>query len=194
MEDIITEHIKGVDVKFKTKAGIFSRKGIDSGSKLLIEAVNIQNGTTIADLGCGTGIIGFTAAKLNPDGYVYLFDVNLRVIELAKKNAQLNGLKNVEVYLSDVFSATPNRTYDQIFSNPPQHLGNEFLEETAQECYKHLKPQGKVVWVMQGHLTPFVKKLFEKHFGNYKILTHTKEYIVIKAEKATKTRSNFPTG
>jgi 16S rRNA (guanine1207-N2)-methyltransferase len=183
MDNLIIEHIKGVEIKFKTKSGVFSRKGLDNGSKLLLESIEIKEGTNIADLGCGTGVIGFVAAKLNQKGYVHLFDVNLRIIDLAKENVELNGLKNVEVYLSDIFSAVPNKLYDQILSNPPQHLGNELLEETAGQSYKHLKTKGEVVWVMQAHILPFVKRLFEKHFGNYKVLSHNSEYVVIKAEK-----------
>lgn len=183
MNNLIVEHIKGVTVKFKTKPGIFSRKGFDRGSKLLLESINIVNGSTIADLGCGTGIIGLAAAKLNPGCRVFLFDVNIRAVELAKENAELNELRNIEVYVSDIFSALPDRLYNQILSNPPQHLGNKLLEEIVEQSFIHLKPNGEMVWVMQEHILPYVKRIFEKHFGNHKVLIHNREYIVIRARK-----------
>lgn len=171
------------EIKFQTKPGVFSKAGIDSGTRLLIENMVIEDQTLIADLGCGSGVIGFVASKLNPKGHIHLLDVNLRFVELAKENVQLNGLRNVEVYLSDLFSAVPDRTYHQIFSNPPQHLGNDFLDEGASECFKHLKPNGQVVWVVQQRLQPVIERLFQKYFKNCKIVAHGKEHVVIKAQK-----------
>lgn len=183
-DNIIEETIKGVKIRFKTKPGIFSKGRFDLGSKLLFENVDIPEVGLIADLGCGSGVIGFTAAKFSPKGHVHLLDVNLRTVELAKQNAELNRLKNVEVYLSDQFSAVAERTYNLILSNPAQHLGNEFLEETAGECFTHLKKGGQVVWVVQKHLKPYVQRLFENIFGEGTILASGKDHIIIRAQKS----------
>jgi len=64
MDEIIVEKLKGVEIKFKTKAGVFSKSGIDDGTKLLINNMEIVDGTLIADLGSGTGVVGFVAAIL----------------------------------------------------------------------------------------------------------------------------------
>ena len=127
MDNVLIENLRGFEIKLKTKTGVFSKSGVDLGSKLLIDNMEISDGTLIADLGCGTGVVGFVAAKLNPSGHVHLLDDHLRSVELAKENTQLNNLKNVEIFLSDLFSAVETRTYHLILSNPPQHLGNEFL-------------------------------------------------------------------
>lgn len=191
MDNIIEETIKGVKIRFKTKPGIFSKGRFDLGSKLLFarkssalfENIELPERGLIADLGCGTGVIGFTAAKLAPKAHIHLLDVNLRTVELAKENAELNRLKNVEIYLSDQFSAVPERTYNLILSNPAQHLGNEFLEETGQECFNHLKKGGEVYWVVQRHLKPFVQRLFENIFGEGTIIATGKDHIIIKGVK-----------
>lgn len=180
MDNIIEENIKGVKIKFKTRPGVFSKSRFDLGSKLLFENIEIPEEGLIADLGCGTGVIGFTAAIFAPKGHVHLLDVNLRTIELAKENAQLNRLKNVEIFLSDQFSAVPERTYNLILSNPAQHLGNEFLEETAKECFKHLKKNGQVIWVVQKHLKNYVQRLFQNIFGEGTILAAGKDHIILK--------------
>lgn len=183
MDDIITEKIRGVEVKFKTKSAVFSRQGLDAGTKLLVENMEVGSGMLVADLGCGTGVLGFVAAKLNPDGHVHLLDVNLRTVELAKENVQLNRLKNVEVFLSDLFSAVSGRSYHLILSNPAQHSGNEFLEECAKECFNHLKNKGSVYWVVQAHIRPVIERLFNKHFGNCTIVARNNIYVVLKAKK-----------
>lgn len=182
-DNIIEENIKGVKIKFKTKPGIFSKNRFDLESKLLFETIDLPDSGLIADLGCGSGVIGFTAAKLAPKTHVHLLDVNLRTVELAKENAELNRLKNVEVYLSDQFSAVPERTYNLILSNPAKHLGNEFLEETAKKCFNHLKKEGEVYWVVQKHLKPYVQRLFENIFGEGTILNTGNDHIILKGVK-----------
>lgn len=182
-DNLIAVNLRGFDLKFKTKPGVFSKQGIDAGTMLLLDNIEVEDGTVVADLGCGTGVIGIVAAKLNKRGHVHLLDDHLRVTELAKENVELNNLKNAEVHLSDLFSAVGDRTYHQIFSNPPQHLGNEFLDELVRECYKHLKSKGKVYWVIQKHLKPFVLKLLEKHFKNAEVIAKGREHMVIMAEK-----------
>lgn len=183
--ELIEEKIKGETIKFKTRPGVFSRQRLDLGSKLLIDKMEIEDGTLIADLGCGSGIIGFAAAKQNREGHVHLLDVNLRFVELAKENAQLNRLWNVEVFLSDNFSAVPGRTYHQILSNPAQHVGNEYLEDLAKECFKHLKPGGQVMWVVQKQMKEFIERLFQSTFKNAKIVAHGKDHAVVAANKTS---------
>lgn len=187
MEDeILTEKVAGVTLQFKTKSGVFSKVGLDKGSRLLLEEVDfkkVPDRGLIADVGAGTGVIGFVAAKKVPSAHVHLMEVNMRAANLAKENLEINRLKNVEVFLSDLFSEVGKRSYNLILSNPAQHLGNEFLEEFADGCLSHLKPSGEVYWVVQGFLAPYVKRLFANVFGTYKIVSHSKEYLVIKAQK-----------
>lgn len=183
MDNIITEKLKGFELKFKTRPGVFSQHGVDEGSKLLIETVDIRDGTIIADLGCGAGVIGLVAAKLNPYGHVHLLDSNIRAINLANENVDLNKFRNVEVFLSDLFSAVGERTYHQILVNPPQDLGNDFFEELAAESFKHLKPKGETVWVVQSHFAPFIEKLFKQVFKNAEVIKRGKIHVVIKGVK-----------
>lgn len=183
MDNLIIENLRGFEIKFKTKPGVFSRESIDVGSKLLINNFKIVDDTLLADLGSGGGIIGIVAAKLNYHGHVHLLEDHVSAANLAGDNIELNGLKNVEVYLSDLFSAVEGRTYHQIFSNPPQHLGNDFLEKAAGDCFKHLKPGGEVSWVVQKHVKPVIERLFKKYFRNCTIVAHSKEHVVLKARR-----------
>lgn len=185
MSNLIKEKIRGFEMKFKTSPGVFSKSGLDSGSRLLLENVRVQDHTMIADLGCGSGVIGFVAARLNSHGHVHLLDVNLRFVNIARENAALNQLKNVEVYLSDLFSGVSNNRYHLILSNPPQHIGNDFLDEAANECYNHLKEEGLVLWVVQKRLTPVIGRLFKKHFGNSKVIAYGKDHTILEARKVT---------
>lgn len=181
--DMILEDIRGFKIRLKTMPGFFSKKRVDEGSKLLINNMRIKDGTLIADLGCGSGVIGIIAAKLNTRGKVHLLDLNLRIIELARANIKINEVKNAEVFLSDLFSAVDKITYDQILSNPPLHLGKEFLNETISECYKHLKFESSILLVVQKHLKPFIERILNTHFGNSNIVARGAKHIIMEAQK-----------
>lgn len=178
-----TENIKGKEIKFYTQPGVFSRHGLDSGTKLLMENLTVKDYTVIADLGAGSGALGIFLAKLNPSGHVHLLDDHLRSFQLAQENIELNRFKNGECFLSDLFSAVGERTYHQIFSNPPAQLGNEFLEEIVLESFKHLKPQGELWVVVPKNLKPLIVRLFEKIFSNSKMVAQGREHVVIKGQK-----------
>lgn len=183
MNPIISENLRGFEIKFKTKPGVLSEKGLDKGTKLLIENLQVEDNTLVADLGSGSGVVGFVLAKLNSRGHVHFLDDHLRAVSLAQENLELNDLKNVEIYLSDLFSAVPNRTYHQIFSNPPQQLGNNFLEELIVESYKHLKSEGLLWLVVKQNLKTVIEKMLRKTFGTFEIIAQNKQYIILKGLK-----------
>ena len=47
--------LRGKEFTFVTDAGVFSKKEIDFGSKLLIETMVIDRKDTVLDVGCGYG-------------------------------------------------------------------------------------------------------------------------------------------
>lgn len=42
MSNIITEHLKDFTIKFKTKHGVFSKQGLDDGTRLLIDNLEVE--------------------------------------------------------------------------------------------------------------------------------------------------------
>src|SRR5438270_14080097 len=99
------EHVRGIELHFRTRPGVFSAKGLDAGTRLLIERVDLTGATLVADLGCGAGPLGIAAAKVAPTAHVHLLDEHLRAVDVARDNVRLNGVPNAEVFLSDLFSA-----------------------------------------------------------------------------------------
>lgn len=83
--------------------------------------------------------------------------------------------------MSDLFSAVEERTYQQIFSNPPQSLGNEFLEELIEQSYQHLKQNGELWLVIKKNLKPVFERMMEKTFGNFKVIAFSKEHCLVKS-------------
>src|SRR6266581_8426288 len=115
----ITVTIRGRPFIFQTDAGVFSREGLDRGTELLLEAIEVGPRASILDLGCGYGVIGIVAAHLSEGGHVILTDVNERAAALARKNVAANGVANAEVRSGSLYEPVAGLAFDHILCNPP---------------------------------------------------------------------------
>lgn len=113
----------GTTFTFVSRPGVFSHGEVDPASRLLLEVASVHPGDRILDLGCGYGILGIVAAQQAPEGYAVMVDRNLLAVELARENARLNAVTNVEVLLSDGVEAVADRRFDLVLCNPPFHAG-----------------------------------------------------------------------
>ena len=75
----------------------------------------------VLDLCCGSGAIGLTIAKHSKKTCcVWLSDVSLKTINVAKRNAKTLQTKNTKIIRSNLFNALkPENKFDIIVSNPP---------------------------------------------------------------------------
>ena len=82
--------INNQEFSFITDNGVFSKKGLDFGTRTLLEALEIEKiHGKVLDFGCGYGPIGIYIAQ-NTKSEVHMIDINRRVLELARKNVNLN--------------------------------------------------------------------------------------------------------
>src|SRR2546423_13704635 len=90
----ITVTIRGRPFLFQTDSGVFSREGLDRGTELLLEAIEVGPCESILDLGCGYGVIGIVAAHLSEGGHGILTGVDGRGAALARANPAAHGSRN----------------------------------------------------------------------------------------------------
>ncbi|MBD1372376.1 class I SAM-dependent methyltransferase [Hazenella sp. IB182357] len=141
--------ILGDSFIFQTDAGVFSKKGVDFGSRLLLETVEITPSIrSILDLGCGYGLIGTVLAKVYAQDNITMADVNERAVTLATENAVRNGVSNqTKQLVSDGFQALDEQCFDLILLNPPIRTGKENVYRLFAEAYEHLNPNGSL-WIV----------------------------------------------
>ena len=181
---VFQQYLREMDFVFHSTWGLFSPRAIDAGSRLLIEYMQINEADTCLDLGCGYGPIGLTMAKLAPEGKVYMVDKDFVAVEYAKKNSELNGLANCEVFLSNGFSHIPDDLkFDVIASNLPAQVGKELLYLFLSDAKKHLNKEGRLYVVTIAGIRAFIKRNFMEVFGNYKKVKQGKAYTVALAIK-----------
>ncbi|MGZ0051228.1 class I SAM-dependent methyltransferase [Brevibacillus gelatini] len=176
--------LRGKELRFITDAGVFSRDRIDFGSVLLIENMEMDRHARVLDVGCGYGPIGLTAAMLADQGRVTMIDVNERAVDLARRNAERNGIKNVEVRVSDVYSAVQGEKYDVILTNPPIRAGKEIVHRIFTEGHG-LLVEGGELWVViqkkQG--APSALKKLQETYREVIEVDREKGYCIFRAIK-----------
>src|SRR5947209_8426880 len=78
--------LRGRAWTFITDRGVFARRGVDAGTRLLVEAMRIAPADLVLDIGCGYGPVGLGAASVAPRGRAVLLACNARGGELARKS------------------------------------------------------------------------------------------------------------
>lgn len=178
--------LRGKTFRFKTDNGVFSKKEVDFGSRLLIESFSYPAGVEgrLLDVGCGYGPIGLSLANAYPDVMVEMVDVNARAVELAKENAASNGISNVELYESDVLENVEHTSFAAILTNPPIRAGKNVVHEIFTKSYDHLCAGGEL-WVViqkkQG--APSAMEKMEALFGNVEVVLKKKGYYILLSKK-----------
>ncbi|MHA1676246.1 MAG: HemK2/MTQ2 family protein methyltransferase [Candidatus Njordarchaeales archaeon] len=135
---------------------------------LLIDSLieNVKPGRSFLELGTGTGIIALIMAKLGLN--VIATDINIKAIECARKNAQLNTIP-IDLRRGDLFEPVRNLRFDYIAFNPPYlpsdsafdsrlpldeklaliggYIGNEIIMKFLKNVRSFLNPFGEAFLV-----------------------------------------------
>lgn len=172
------------ELEFEIPNSLFSPKGLDRGSSLLIDQLDKLNFLTALDWGCGWGAIALFMAKSNPQARIWALDAHVGAVGATKNNAEKNNLTNIRVIASDSFSQLPaDLRFDLIASNPPTHMGREVVENMIEQSHSWLNNNGSLLIVVETRLKPWIIRGLNKTYGNYQILAKTNKNIVLLAQK-----------
>ncbi len=108
-------------------------------TEILVEAAVKALGAAscIADIGCGSGAIGLSLARLLPGGRVVLTDVSSDALEVARGNAASLGVAGRVRFLQGdlvkpLLEAGLSREFDAVVSNPP-YIPQEQMDELPKD-------------------------------------------------------------
>ena len=171
--------IKNTHLKFIVDNGVFSKKGLDFGTRTLLENIQDIKGDVL-DFGCGYGPIGIFVKKTSSSN-VDMIDINDRAISLAKKNAKLNEV-DVNIFKSNIYENI-DKKYDYIITNPPIRVGKKILYEILFKAKEYLKENGKLLFVINknGGAKSVLKDL-EKEY-EVDVITKNKGFYIICEKK-----------
>ena len=167
--------IKNTELTLITDNGVFSKKGLDFGTRTLLETIEDIKGQVL-DFGCGYGPIGIYLKKTF-DVEVDAVDVSVRAMNLAKKNSELNKV-DINIFESNIYENVKKK-YDYIVTNPPIRVGKKILYQILFEAKEHLNKNGELWLVIhkdQGAKT--LAKDLEKEY-NVEIKNKNKGFYII---------------
>ena len=179
-EKKIKNFINNKEFSFYVDNGIFSKKGLDFGTRSLLEKIEkLDIKGEMLDLGCGYGPIGIYIASTTKSN-VDMIDINEKALYLAEKNKKLNGV-DVNVFESNIYENI-NKKYDYIITNPPIRVGKEILYKILFGAQKYLKKEGSLIFVIhkdQGAKT-LMKRLEEVY--EVQLLGKNKGFYIISSK------------
>ncbi|SDJ70920.1 class I SAM-dependent methyltransferase [Salimicrobium halophilum] len=177
--------LRGREFTFFSDHAVFSKDGVDFGSRALIETFEFPPiEGDLLDVGCGYGPIGLSLAKETTTRRVVMVDVNERALELAEANAEENDVTNVEVIESDGAAAVRERSFAAVLTNPPIRAGKEVVHRIFEDAAGVLKEGGEL-WVViqkkQG--APSAERKMKELFEDVRLIKKVKGYYIFKAKK-----------
>ncbi len=132
-----------------------------SDSLHLAQFMSIRKHDQVLDVGCSSGVLSLVAAT-KTKAEVIGIDIDLNVIALAKANADLNHLLNLN-FIHIRFQAYQREGFDLIVCNPPYYKQDQTLSQTqtlarfdlnlslnelAIHGYRLLKDRGRLVIII----------------------------------------------
>lgn len=140
--------ILGKKFEFFSDNGVFSKDGLDFGSRLLLETIPLDEvGAKVLDMGCGYGVIGIIINKvLSFD--VDMVDVNLRALHLCERNIKENNCTNIKAFESNCYQNIHSK-YNTIITNPPIRAGKKVVYDILLNAKKYLEDNGNLFLVVR---------------------------------------------
>ncbi len=179
----VKEHtffLLGTKFLFLTDNGVFSKDGLDFGSRLLLETIPLEEvGGKILDMGCGYGVFGIVLNKVT-GANVDMVDVNHRAIHLTQRNIMGNHCSNTRVFESFTYSNIDSK-YTSIVTNPPIRAGKKIVYDIVMNAKDYLEKDGKLFLVIrkeQGAKSLIID--LKKCYSEVNILEKKKGFYIIK--------------
>lgn len=160
--------------------GVFSKDGLDRGTEALLKVYSeLDISGSVADLGCGIGVIGVLVSSMF-DVNIEGVDINSRSVEIANENFvryKVKGLNRVQDGLQG--------QYNHVISNPPIRVGKEKMYSLFDSVYESLISKGSFVFVIRkSHGAKSAQAKCIELFGNCELLAKDKGFYIYRSHKA----------
>jgi len=178
-----TNHFLGVDLV--SHANVFGRDKLDPGADFFLQHIDaLPAAKSVADLCCGSGILGLKYAKSKGPCHMDFFDESFMAVESAKLSWQKNQPEGTSNFLwDDGLGKIEDEKYDLILCNPPFHeqftVGDHIAKRLFKDAKRCLCPNGKIIVVGNRHLGYHVT--LKKHFKKVEQIAANGKFVLLSA-------------
>ena len=180
----------GEKLMFTSYPGCFCHRRLDEGGLALAEVISrdltsspsshFPLPTSLLDMGCGCGLVGFLVKSVVKDLSLVMVDSHSRAVEAANINAA-NFNMTAEIILAD--NGTPARmdgAFDVFAGNPPYYSDYRIAEVFLETAKRALKPGGVCYTVVKNDAG--LRPVQERYFPNVEVIRR-RGYCVLKSQK-----------
>lgn len=177
--------LRGEHLGLFSRPGVFSWDHLDEATEILAAHLEIQSGSSVLDIGCGSGALGIVASMLSGGAPLVMVDSDVEAVRSAQKSAEAAGVRAFRALPSDIAGAVLDEKFDAVVTNPPFHVGKQ-TELTVplqfiDDSWEVLKPGGRVFLVANRTL-PYELPIRER-FGEVSTLHDGRRFKVLSATK-----------
>lgn len=163
------------------RAANFERAERDQWQKPdeVIKALEVKNGTVIADIGAGSGYFSRRFAKaVAPQGKVYAVDIDKEILEYLEKRAREEKISNIEIVASKEDDPTlPENSIDLVFfADTTHHIANRVnFYRTLSKALKKGARMAIIDYPPEAHDKGFCRHLPEELVPTSQVISEAEE-------------------
>ena len=178
-------HVPELNLNLHNAAGVFAEQKIDIGSRFFIEHFKqMPSAKSVADVGCGNGLLSLAYHQLHPDAALTLIDESHAAVESARLSFSANfPSANYQVIHGDGL-ADLKQVFDLILINPPFHQQNTVTTDIAMSMFAQAKlclDQAGELWVVANRHLNYQVDL-RRWFRNVLVVAQNNKFIIIRAK------------
>lgn len=153
-------HFEALGREWWSLPGVHAARALDPGTALLLRTLEAQRadaqlrGASLADLGCGTGILAFAGARAGA-AHVTALDDDLAAVRSARRNLPAEA----SVLHSDLdVGLEADVRLDVLLVNPPFHVGKQVRLDLARaflETARARLRRGGSAWIVANRALPY---------------------------------------
>ncbi len=170
-------------------ANVFSRGSLDIGARFFMQHLPANLSGTIADLGCGNGVIGLTALAKNPDARLLFVDESHMAIASSRENVSHNrpqDLSRCDFMLGNSLTQQPADSLQAVLCNPPFHLQQTITDDLAWLMFRDAERclvAGGELWVVGNRHLGYHTKL-PRLFSRVETIASNQKFVILRAIKS----------
>lgn len=150
------------EVDYFSVPGVFAHHRMDEGALALIDVTKATENDIVIDMGCGIGTVGVAISKFyNPKETIFV-DSNIRALDCARKNVEINNLVNCQFLLTDEGLSKKKATI--FVGNPPYFSNFRIADLFIDNAFSNLS-KGGTAYIVAKNIN-HIHRAMLKVFGN----------------------------